>query len=133
MYNYSYAQYHFYRKEFEKALQHINKVNFENYYIKSGVRILLLKIYFELGYTESFYSLSDTLKHYLSGDKQIPEDRRNVDNNFVTLVNKIYRYTLENSKLGLDELKNEISLSRTGTHKEWLMEKIIDPEKKISR
>lgn len=133
MRSYSYAQYYFYKKEFEKALQHINKVNFENYYIKSGVRILLLKIYFELRYTESFYSLSDTLKHYLSSDKQIPEDRRIVDYNFVTLANKAYKYCLEHSKSGLDELKNEISLSRTGTHKEWLNEKIIELENKISR
>ena len=54
MYNYAYAQYFFETHDFEKALEYIGKVNFENHYIKNGSRILLLKIYFELRYTESF-------------------------------------------------------------------------------
>src|SRR5205085_12106298 len=57
MKNFSYANYYFREKEFEKSLQCMNNVNLENYYIKSGVRNLLVKIYFELKYTESFFSL----------------------------------------------------------------------------
>ena len=129
MYNYSYSQYYFYRKEFEKALAHINKVNFENYYIKSGVRTLLLKIYYELKYTESFFSLADSLKHYLSGDKQIPEDKRTTDYNMVSLTTRLFKHRLEPSKSGLDDLKFDIQNTRTGSHKEWLVEKINELKK----
>ncbi len=124
MYHYSYSNYFFRKKEYEKAMEHINKVNFENYYIKSGVRVLLLKLYYELKYTESFYSLCDTIKHYLANDKLIPEDKKNSDYELVILSNKLYKYSLEPGKSNLKDLVKEISNSSAGGHKRWLLEKI---------
>lgn len=124
MFNFSYAYYYFNKREFEKALVHINKVNFENYYIKSGARILLLKIYFELKYAESFFSLSDTIKHYLAHDKLLPEDVKKTDQKFIILADKIYKYKLEPSKYQLRDIELEITNKMRGTHKDWLLEKV---------
>lgn len=131
MFNYSYSQYYFRRKEFEKALEHIKRVNFENYYIKNGVRFLLLKIYFELRYTESFISLCDSIKHYLAKDKLLPDDKKNSDNKFVNLVSKLYQYVLEPEEQILDDINTEVLKGLLGTHSEWLKEKIRELEHKI--
>lgn len=124
MYNFAYAYYYFSKKEYERALVSINKVNFENYYIKAGARILLLKIYFELNYTESFFSLCDTVKHYLASDKQIPEKLKKTDNEFINLANKIYRFRLERDKYNPADLELEVKSSIPGINKEWLLEKL---------
>jgi len=124
MYNYSYSQYYFRKKEFEKSLECMNNVNFENYTIKSGVRNLLLKIYFELKYTESFFSLSDSMKHYLSNDKMLPEDKREQDFNFILHTNKLYKYYLDPSRGKLGNIKSEIIEKSPGAHEGWLHEKI---------
>jgi hypothetical protein len=128
MFNYSYSQYYFRQKEYEKALEHIKKVNFENYYIKNGVRFLLLKIYFELGYTESFISLCDSIKHYLAKDKLLPEDKKTSDYKFVNLVNKLYQYVLEPEEDKLDYINSEVLKGLPGTHSDWLQEKLRELE-----
>ncbi len=128
MYNFSYAQYYFREKKFELSLECMNRVNFENYYIKTGVRNLLLKIYFELKYTESFFSLSDSIRHYLSKDKLIPEDRKESDINFINHVTKLYKYCLEPSKDKLAGLKEDTETRPSGVHSEWLNKKIEELE-----
>ncbi len=124
MYNFAYAHYYFSSNDFEKALVSINKVNFENYYIKTGARILLLKIYFELKYTESFFSLCDTIKHYLAHDKQIPENVKKTDHEFIVLANKIFRFGLEPDKYNKTDIELEIKNKISSINKEWLLEKL---------
>lgn len=130
MFNYSYSQYYFRQKEYEKALEYIKRVNFENYYIKNGVRFLLLKIYFELGYTESFISLCDSIKHYLANDKLLPKDKKDSDYKFVNLVNKLYQYVLDPKEHKLDNINTEMLKGLPGTHSDWLQEKLSELEHK---
>ncbi len=131
MYNYSYSLYYFHRKEFEKSLQHLNKVNFENHFIKTGVRMLLLKIYYELRYTESLYSMCDSIKHYFSGDKQIPPDIKNSSIEFINICARLYRNLADSSKEKILDIQNEIEHKHLGLNKDWLLEKLDEMKKGV--
>ena len=129
MYNYSYSLYHFHRKEFEKSLERLNKVNFENHFIKTGVRILLLKIYYELMYTESFLSMCDSIKHYFAGEKQVPADIKISSVEFINIAGKLYRSMNDPSKEKLLNIQHELENKQLGLNKDWLLEKLGRIEK----
>ena len=129
MVNFAYAQYYFSEKQFEKALAFIGKVNFENYYLKSGSRVLQLKIYYELGYTESFFSLYDSLKHYLSHDKLIPADKKQSDTELVSSIGKLYRLKLEWTPHNFEAVDETIRKEKPGPDKTWLIQKFEEIKK----
>ena len=72
----------------------------------------------------SFFSLSDSIKHYLSNDKMIPEDKKEQDYNFIMHTNKLYKYYLEPSLDKLENIKSEIIEKFPGGHEGWLLEKV---------
>ncbi len=129
MYNYSYSLYHFHRKEFEKSLECLNKVNFENHFIKTGVRLLLLKIYYELRYTESFISMCDSIKRYFTGEKQVPADIKISSVEFINIAAKLFRNINDSSKEKLLDIQNDIEHKQLGLNKDWLLEKLDELKK----
>ena len=88
------------------------------------VKVLMLKLYYELNYIEEAYSLIDSFSHFLTSNKKI---RKNEVNNHLKFLN-FYRELLKakaasgNSRIN-KEIKNELVSSSLLPHKAWLIEK----------
>jgi hypothetical protein len=131
MYNYSYSWYYFSSGEYGKSLKHLSKVNHENYWIKSRSKILQLRLYYELNYVESFFSLYDSLKHYIKSNKEIPEYGKQHDYTFISLLNRLAKIKFPASgKLTSSEqtanIEMEARQNLKGQFREWILLKISE-------
>lgn len=110
-------------KEYESALAELHKVKNIHFLSKHDIRILQMKIYYELKDYESGISLADTYKKMVQNDKVLSEIHRRSNRNFAGFYLRILR-NLSNGKIDeLDFLRSEIEKTPTNS-REWLLEKI---------
>ena len=122
---YSKAVVTFGKGEFEKSLEHISKVKYDLTRLKVDVKILMLKIYYELNLEDPAHSLIDTFKHYASDSKEIADETRSSIKNFVKCYSKILKLKINPDAYETESLINEIKKEKYLFHREWLIEKLI--------
>lgn len=124
MKNYSIAVVKFGRGEFESSLGYISKVKYEFTRLKTDVKFLMLKIYYELDLDDPAYFLIDTFKHYASDSKEISEDTRASVKNFLKYFSKLLKMKNNSGFSEYGFLKNEIEKDTFLYHREWLFDKL---------
>lgn len=113
----------FYQKNYTEALDHLNKVTFNQFVLKMDVKNLMLFINHELGNFETNLSLIATYKQFLKNNKYVPKTFLF----YITLVeifeDLTYLY-LEFDEFKLKKLRDRISQTRVLPNAEWFNEKI---------
>jgi hypothetical protein len=116
---YSYAWIHFARKEYDKALKMLLKVEFNDVYYHLDSKSLLLKVYYEMNEFDGFFSLVDAFRIYLKRNKFISDTQRNTYHNFVNLANKLMKIKSRDQKFTQD-LIEEINNTKPLADLQWL-------------
>ena len=129
MRNLAYANLYFVKKEFEKALVYISKINQEFFLLKTDVKTLLLFIYYELSYFEQAYSLIDTFKHFLTNTKEISDTHKEFFNNFVKYYFGILKIKSGQSKDDASFYFKKLEKEKNIVCKNWLLEKVSELSK----
>jgi len=124
--SYSLALFHFQKSDFEKALQCINKIKFDQFVYKLDMKNLQLKIHYELGEFDATLYVIDSYKHFLKNNKLISESRRIFHNNFLSNVQKLSLFNTGSSNVNLDYLYDTVSSSDDIFDKNWILMKISD-------
>ncbi|MEO8514350.1 MAG: hypothetical protein ABI543_12365 [Ignavibacteria bacterium] len=124
MINYGYMNKYFNIGDFQRALIYHAKIDYNHSLLKLNVRLLLLKIYCELGYTEEAESLIDTsLKYYdtLTGvsDKVLLRAL-----NLTKFTRRLLKLKNSGDINKLEDLFGEVKSSEDVNSKPWLLEKI---------
>lgn len=116
------------KKEFDKALEHIVKIKYDLFIFKIDMKLVMMKIYFELGYEEQLYSMMETTRQYLKNTKDIYESLKKFYYNFIK-----YLKELMNIKFGknvrrddIEILKKMIADEKFVSNHEWLMKKVSE-------
>lgn len=122
---YSKAVVTFGKGEFEKSLEYISKVKYDLTRLKVDVKILMLKIYYELNLEDPAHSLIDTFKHYASDSKEIAEETRSSIKNFVKCYSKLFKLKLNPDSYARNSLMIEIKKEKYLFHRDWLIEKLM--------
>ncbi len=123
-YTYSLAYLYFHQKDFNKALELLNKVEFDDIFYIVASKALLLRIYYELDELGPLWSLSESFRLYLRRNKLVAEGKREVYVNLARFVNRLSRIEKGNHK-ALNKLKERILSSKT-VQAPWLLEKIAE-------
>lgn len=123
---YSMAYLHFAKSEFERALEYILKIKYNLFLFKLDLKILQLKIYYELGYFEECLSLvSTTLSYLKSTDELAPFIKQSIGE-YAKCLRDLIRFRT-NPKTDMNDLfilrlkAQEIFYPNLST---WLVEKI---------
>ena len=124
MKNYSKALICFGRKEFEKSLEYISKVKYDLINFKSDLKIIMLKIFFELDMPEQSYSLSDTFKHYINSSDDLSKEIKKTFMNFIKYYFKILKLKTSYDKSETDYIRDQIKKETSLSQKIWLIEKL---------
>ena len=125
MIGYSFAELFFTKKQFERSLGSLSRVKLKLFRLKVPVKMLLLRLYYELNYIEEAFSLIDSFTHFLTLNKKIRTDEKN---NYLRFL-KFYRELLrakaegENGKINTG-IREELCSSSLLPHKTWLIEKL---------
>lgn len=127
--NLSYAKCEFSKKEYEKALSRLGKINMEDSHFKFSVRTLMLMIYYELDLYDSASSMLDSYKHFITRDKRLPEADRENRTEFARYLKEIL-----NLKAGMsidtDSVRKNLLSTENIVEKDWFLEKITEISKR---
>lgn len=119
----SYSYLYFMRKEFEKALVMVSKINHEFFIFKADLKNLMLKIYYELNYFEQAFSMVYSYKSFLQKTKEITKPFKEVYGNFLKFYFELLKIKSQQNKKGLLFIKNKIEKENKLVSKRWLLEK----------
>lgn len=116
------ARVYWYKKEFEKVIELLRDVEYEDILYNINSKITLLSVYYELDEFEAFESLVQSFKAFLRRQKSMPDKRRLNYSNFIKYTDRLYKIKagdMEKIKLFRDDLGKETLVSS----KFWLLEK----------
>ncbi|NOS83834.1 MAG: hypothetical protein HOP31_01740 [Ignavibacteria bacterium] len=113
------------RKEYEKALDMLNKTKLSQFLFKLSIKTFYLRIYYEKGDFQSAGFALDSYKQFLYKNKTISDAYRNVYLNFAAIYNDLLRTASGEKNAGKNELMSKIeTLSPNVYNKHWLLEMI---------
>ncbi|MBL8006458.1 MAG: hypothetical protein JNJ56_02920 [Ignavibacteria bacterium] len=128
--NFCYGYIDFKKRNFENALNLLSQVNFSNFIIKIQVKNLLLQTYYELGLYEQALAMIDTFRHYLSRDKNLPDNYKFSFNEYFKNITDIIRYITGSGINSRNIITKDFKSAASGIKcnpfgiKLWLIEKI---------
>lgn len=119
---------YFSKKEFEKALELVNKINFDLITFKFELKTLQIILLYELGDYNSLQCSVDSYKHYAANNQFISESTRNNIFRFINYVILLFRQKENNDIAGMKLLRDEIKNESLNT-KLWLLDKLDELHK----
>lgn len=131
-FEFSLARLEFYRKSFNKVLEHLNKVTFEDIWYNLGSKTILLTTYFELNELDALESLLQAFKMFIKREKSLTNDRKETYLNLVKFTNQLIKIHPKD-KIKLEKLKAEIEETKGVVSKPWLLEKVDSLISKIKK
>jgi hypothetical protein len=123
-YNYCMALYEFDMKKFDRSLEFLSRIKFDELYLKYDSKILQLMIYFETGEEESLISSLEAYRHFLTNNKLLPENKKELYTNFYKYFSRIFAGKIKKDKLELRRMKDSITPEIKIFNKEWLIRKL---------
>lgn len=129
---YSLALLNFENEDFESSLKMISELKINDMIMKMDADILLLLIFYEMGYTDNALSLIDSFRHYMLENKILSKD---VIKNHIDFL-KYYRFLLMikdngTSNSDFEKIRYEIVNHNNLRRKSWLLEKLDDSFKTV--
>lgn len=118
-YNYNMAELFYYRNDFDKAIKHLNKVEFSDIYYSFDTKKMLMKIYFEQEEIDALLSLIASFKIFIKRNVSVSEANKEAYNNFINIIQQFIK--LATHKTATDLLKN-IETTKPLADRNWLLE-----------
>jgi len=113
------------RKNYDKALEVLNKTKLSQFLFRLSIKTFYLRIYYEKGDFQSAGFALDSYKQFLYKNKTISETYRNVYLNFAAIYNDLLRTASGEKATKKNELTTKIeSMSPNVYNKHWLIEMI---------
>jgi hypothetical protein len=127
--NFSLARLEFYRKDFNKIIELLRDIKFDNIFISLNSRIMLVIAYFELYEDDALDSLLQSFRVYVEREKALNKQFKTQYINFIKFVKRLSSIQyMGNSKLII--LKEKLEESKQVANKDWILEKINERIKK---
>ena len=117
------ARYAFAAKKYDKVLELLGTVDYDDVFYQLDAKATLMKTYYEMGEHQPLQSLKESFRILLSRKKSISDTQRNVYGNFVRFTLKLSRIDVKNKKK-LASLRKEIESTSQMADKGWIMEKL---------
>lgn len=120
--NYNLADLYYYKKDFAKAQNLLQQVEFSDVFYALSSKVMLLKIYFEKKEEEALFSLLTSFKVYLRRNKLISNNVKKTYMNFIALLSQIVKAS-EQQK---DQIREKIINTELLTDRNWLLDLVSD-------
>jgi len=120
--NFNLARIHFFRKEFEDALEKLNQVNLEDIHYTLISRSLLVAIYYELNEFEALMSSIDSFRVYLNRTTLLSKQRITRFKTYLKYAKKL-AFLESSDKSKVSKVHLEIQ-ENSMVNKQWLLEKV---------
>jgi len=123
--NYNSATLYFYQKNYDKALDFLRDVEYDNTTINLSAKTMLLAIYYETEADIALDSLFDSITAYLNRHKELPATAQQAFRNLVSFTRRLTRM-LPGDKKAITQLKADLAEKKYVASRPWLEEKIVE-------
>ncbi|BDS14911.1 hypothetical protein [Aureispira anguillae] len=120
--DYNLSRLYFQQKQYQKAAELLVADDFEDLHLNLSAKMLLLKIYYELGEFQLLEALLNRFNTYLSRQKILVYHKKNY-NNIIRFTRRLVGINPFSSK-AKNKLQKEIELVDLLTEKGWLLEQL---------
>lgn len=114
-----------YRKNFDKVIELLREVTFEDLVYELSSKALQIVAYYELDEYEVLLSFLSSFNTFLRRNTKIPDRRKNNYKKLIYFTRKLMKLT-PRMKIDIEKLKTEINESDNFADKPWLLEKIAE-------
>jgi hypothetical protein len=121
-YRYNLANISFNSGEYSKCMKLLQQVEFSDVYYQLDSKSMLLKTYFELEETESFFYHASAFRVFLKRNKLVSDYQRTIYLNLIRYSSQLMRADGQQKKIGI--IKKKIELNRNIADLNWLLSKI---------
>ena len=118
-FNYNMAELYYYRNDFDKAVNHLNKVEFSDVYYSFDTKKILMKIYFEQDEIDALLSLIASFKIFIKRNVSVSEGNKEAYNNFINVIQQFIKLATQKSA---PELLKSIENTKPLADRNWLLE-----------
>ncbi len=129
-YNYNLAKYNFHLGNYDKVLDYLQKVEYEDVFYGLDARSLMMKVFYLDNEMEALYSLTDSFRIYLRRKKKIPKERRKTYLNFIKFIRKLIKLSPRDYP-GLRKLRNDIQATDKVADRIWILGEVENKIRKV--
>ncbi len=127
-YTFNLASLFYYKKEYDKVLELLQTVEYEDFTYSLSSKTMLITSYYELDEIEALFSLMDSFRVFLNRQKDLTSNRKQRFLNFIKFTRKLANSYQKDQKV-IEKIKLEITNEKEVSGKSWLLEKIAELEK----
>jgi hypothetical protein len=124
--NYAKGSVCFNKKDFPKSLEYLSEVNISTPMIIKDVKIMKLRIFYDLKYIDALISEVDSYRHFLKSTTMIPKGFKETDRLFLNHLIKLKSIRESGKVYELEILKKNIGNPNINENLHWLLEKIAE-------
>jgi hypothetical protein len=121
------ATLYFYQKSYDKVIELLQTVEYEDFSYNLNSKAMLLATYYETDEIEPLYSLFESFRVYLNRNKNLPESKKRRYKNLIRFTKKLTRVA-PGDQNSLNKLKKEIDQTKDIVSIGWLREKLAELE-----
>ena len=118
----------YFKKQYDKALEVLNGVTYNNFYFYLSSKKLLAMIYYDMEKTEPILYIVDSARHYLKRNTKVSIINKEFYLKFFNYVHKLVNLDY-NQRKKIESLKYELLKERNVSSKEWLLTRIEQLQK----
>lgn len=121
------AQLYFYKQEYNKVIQLLQQVEYDDISYSLNSKTFLIGSYYELDEIDALDSMLDSFAAYLRRNKALTQSRKQLYKNMIYYVRQLTKVGLRDKK-SLQDLKKAVEEEKALASKGWLLEKISELE-----
>jgi hypothetical protein len=121
--NYSFAIVEFEKGGYEISLKYLSTIQPERLNRKISVKNLLIRIYYELGYTEEVIQAIDSYRHFLHREKNITPKYLEMNTHFLNFVSELNKLRINKDADDVRLLRKKVEKTPYFNLKEWILDK----------
>ena len=117
--HYNLAELNFYKRDFDKTMTHLNKVEFSDIYYSFDTKKMMMKIYFEKDEIDALLSLMASFRVFIKRNHSVSEANKLAYENFISIINQFLKHEQQRSA---PELLEAIQNLKPLADRNWLQE-----------
>ena len=119
------AQLYFYQKKYDLVIKTLQSVEYDDYIYNLNSKTMLICTYYDTGETDALFFLLDSFRAFLNRNNHIPDNRKELYRNFVSIAKKLAKMTPKDEK-AKQKLTLELEQTKNVASKNWLLEKLAE-------
>lgn len=127
IYSFNLSQLYMYQKKYTEVIKILQEVEYNDYVTNIVAKTTLIGAYYEVEEIDPLFSLLESFRVYLNRNKEIPSARKTNYKNLIKFTKKLLSIPPSDNKK-LQQLKQEVELTKNIASRDWLLEKIAELE-----